>query len=92
LWHAWKVTSVSKLQFPRFLFKTVTFFIWLCTHGARGSIVIQAIWYKPEGRRLETRRGNWIYQIISVALDLGFYSASNRNEYQKHRYKCSWRV
>jgi hypothetical protein len=30
-----------------------------------------------------------IYIILPVALDLGFYSVSNRNEYQKQRNNVS---
>jgi hypothetical protein len=39
--------------------------------GARGSVVVKALCYKPEGRGFDSRFP-------------GVYSASNRNEYQKH--------
>jgi hypothetical protein len=60
--------------------------------GARGSIVVKALCYKPEGRGFETRWGEWflsIYLILPVALSPGVYSASNRNEYQKHKSNVS---
>jgi hypothetical protein len=59
------------------------------THG---SIVVKALCYKPEGRGFETRWGEWflsIYLILPVALGPGVYSASNRNEYQKHKNNVS---
>jgi hypothetical protein len=52
--------------------------------GARRSIVVKALYYKPEGRRFETRWGEWFlstYLILPAALGTGVYSASNRNEY-----------
>jgi hypothetical protein len=48
-------------------------------YGARGSIVVKALCYKPEGYGFETRRGEWflsIYLILSVALGPGVCSAS----------------
>jgi hypothetical protein len=42
--------------------------------------------YKPEGRGLESRWGNWIFQCIwtfQPHRGLGVYSANNRNMYQK---------
>jgi hypothetical protein len=57
-------------------------------HGERGSVLIKALCYKTEGRGFETQRGECsflIYVIISAALGLGVYSASNRNEYQKQK-------
>jgi hypothetical protein len=48
--------------------------------------------YKPEGHRFETRWGEWflsIYLILPAALGPGVYSASNRNEYQKHKNNVS---
>jgi hypothetical protein len=46
-----------------------------------------ALCYKPEGRGFETRWSQWflsIYLILPAARGPGVYSASNRNEYQKH--------
>jgi hypothetical protein len=42
--------------------------------------------YKPEGHGFETLWGEIlkIYIILLAALGPGVYSASNRNEYQKH--------
>jgi hypothetical protein len=62
--------------------------------GACGShhIVVKALFYKQEGRGFETRWGEWflsIYLILPVALGPGVYSASNRNEYQKHKNNVS---
>jgi hypothetical protein len=44
--------------------------------GARDSLVIKALGYKPEGRGFET---------LQAAVDPGVYSASNINEYRKHK-------
>jgi hypothetical protein len=60
--------------------------------GARVSVVIEALYYKPEGRWFENRWGEWIfsiYLILPAALDPGVYSASNRNEYQKQKNNIS---
>jgi hypothetical protein len=56
--------------------------------GAWGSIVVKALYYKPEGRGFETRWGELflsIYLILPAVLGPGVYSASNRNEYQKQQ-------
>jgi hypothetical protein len=48
--------------------------------------VVKALCYKPEGRGLETLRGEWIssiYLILPAALGPEVSSASNRNKYQK---------
>jgi hypothetical protein len=55
-------------------------------------LVQYVLCYKPEGRGFETRWGELflsIYLIIPVALGPGVYSASNRNEYQKHKNNVS---
>jgi hypothetical protein len=57
-------------------------FQYLIMSGARGSVVVKALCYKPEGRGFEVNFQ--IYLILPVALGPGVYSASNRNEYQKH--------
>jgi hypothetical protein len=50
------------------------------------SVVIKALCYKPEGRGLDTGRGEFLYLLIlPAALGPGVYSASNRNEYQNHK-------
>jgi hypothetical protein len=56
--------------------------------GARGSLVVKALCYKPEGRGFETP---WvsIYLILPAALGPGVHSASNRNEYQKQENNVS---
>jgi hypothetical protein len=53
-----------------------------------GSIVVKALCYKPEGHGFVIRWGEWllsIYLILPVTPDPGVYSASYRNEYQKHK-------
>jgi hypothetical protein len=52
-----------------------------------GSVVFEALWYKSEGRWFETRWGDFfsIDLILPAALGPGFYSTSNRNEYQKQK-------
>jgi hypothetical protein len=65
--------------------------------GARGSVVIKALCYKPEGRGFENRWGDCIssvYLIIPAALGPGFHSTSNRNEYRKQKNNASgeWSV
>jgi hypothetical protein len=53
-----------------------------------GRVVVEELCYKPEGRGLETRRGeriSSIYLILPTALGPGMYSASNKNEYQKQK-------
>jgi hypothetical protein len=53
--------------------------------GTRGSVAIKALYYKPEGRGFDSRWGEFLnLLILPVALGPGVYSASNRNEYQKH--------
>jgi hypothetical protein len=53
---------------------------------ARGSVVVKELCYKPEGRGFDSRGGFFfIYLILPAALGTGVYSASNRNEYQKHK-------
>jgi hypothetical protein len=54
--------------------------------------MVKELFYKPEGRGFETRWGELflsIYLIILAALGSGVYSASNRNEYQKHKINVS---
>jgi hypothetical protein len=55
--------------------------------GARGSVVVKALCYKPDGRGFDNRWGEFlkIYIILPAALGPGVYSASNRNEYQKQK-------
>jgi hypothetical protein len=54
---------------------------------ARGSVVAKALCYKPAGRGFDSRLGDFVFKyiILSAALGPGVYSASNRNEYQKHK-------
>jgi hypothetical protein len=56
--------------------------------GARGSVVVEALWYKPEGRGFESQWGDWIssiYVMFPAALGPGVYSTSNINEFQKQK-------
>jgi hypothetical protein len=57
--------------------------------AARGSVVVKALCYKPEGRGFDTRWGDFfkIYLILPAALGPRVYSASNRNECQKQKNK-----
>jgi hypothetical protein len=60
--------------------------------GARGSVMVKALRYKPEGRGFKTQWGEWflsIYLILPAALGPRVYSASNRNEYQKRKNNVS---
>jgi hypothetical protein len=47
--------------------------------GVRGSVVVKALCYKSEGRGFDTRWGEFLN------LPRVYYSAFNRNEYQKHK-------
>jgi hypothetical protein len=57
-----------------------------------GSILVEALCYKPEGHGFETQ---WvklifpIYILLPAALGPGIYPTSNRNEYQKHKNNVS---
>jgi hypothetical protein len=51
--------------------------------------VVKALYYKPEGRGFQTRRGERIFSILPATLDTGVHSASNRNEYQKQEDNVS---
>jgi hypothetical protein len=54
-------------------------------HKFRGRVVVKALCYKPEGRGFDIQWIYSIFQMLSAALGPGFYSASNRNEYQKQK-------
>jgi hypothetical protein len=64
-----------------------TFGRYQLTSGARVSVVVKALCYKPEGRGLDTPWGDFflIYLTLPAALGPGVHSASNRNEYKKHK-------
>jgi hypothetical protein len=58
--------------------------------GERGSVAVKALCYKPEGSIPgEVIFFFLIYLILPAALGPGVYSASNRNEYQKHKNNVS---
>jgi hypothetical protein len=64
------------------------FKMFILLYGARNSVVVEALCYKPEGQGFRTRWGEWIfsiYLILPAGLGSGVYSASNRNEYQKQK-------
>jgi hypothetical protein len=74
------------------VYETCLFVCCIVVMGARRSIVVKALCYKPEGHGFETRCGGWflsIYLIFPAALGPGVYSASNRNEYQKYKINVS---
>jgi hypothetical protein len=61
--------------------------------GARCSVVLKSLCYKPGGRRFETLRGEWIFSIcliLPASLGPGLNSASIRNEYQKQKNNITW--
>jgi hypothetical protein len=71
---------------PHFRFSRPEPLLFLSSSNSRGSVVVKALSYKPEGCRFDTRWGNFsICLILPDALGPGFYSVSNRNEYQKHK-------
>jgi hypothetical protein len=52
----------------------------------RGSVVVEALSYKPEDRGFQTRLGEWflsIYLILPATLDPRVYSSFTRNEYHR---------
>jgi hypothetical protein len=54
------------------------------------ALLVEALWYKPEGHGYDPQQGQWIfsiYQILPAALGPGVYLASNRNEYKKQKQK-----
>jgi hypothetical protein len=59
-------------------------------HRTRGSVVVEALCYKPKGRGIESRKGGFIQLTKSFQPHYGpgVDSASNRNEYQE----SSWEV
>jgi hypothetical protein len=72
--------------------KLLLLLLLLLLLGVFSSIMVKALCYKPEGRGFETRWGEWflsIYLILPVPIGPGVYSASNRNEYQKHKSNVS---
>jgi hypothetical protein len=58
----------------------------------KGSAMVKALIYKPEGRGFETRWGECIfsmYLVLPAALGPGIYSTTNRNDYQKQQMNVS---
>jgi hypothetical protein len=52
--------------------------------GLTHSVVVKVLCYKPEGRGFDTQWGDF-FKVHSSTLGPGVHSASNRNEYQKHK-------
>jgi hypothetical protein len=59
--------------------------------GPRGSVVVKALYCKPEGRGFETQLNDLFlnFLILPAALGPEVHSASNRNEYQKQKNNLS---
>jgi hypothetical protein len=55
-------------------------FGYVSIFNIRCSIVVKALYYKPEGRGFYTRWGKFL-----ILPNPGGYPASNRNEYQKRK-------
>jgi hypothetical protein len=55
--------------------------------GAHGSVVVEALCHKSEGREFETWWGEVlsVYLILPARLCPGVYAVSNRDEYQKQK-------
>jgi hypothetical protein len=58
------------------------------SRGARDSVVVEALCYKPEGRGIASRLGGFFFfcnlpNPSGRTMALGVDSASNRNEYQE---------
>jgi hypothetical protein len=64
-------------------------------YGARGSIVVKALCFKPQGRGFQALRGECLFFFFPIYLTLpatlgpGVHSASIRNEYQKQKNNVS---
>jgi hypothetical protein len=79
------IRSVVIIRFLSLQFRPPTISIYVNCY-ARGSVMVKALCYKPEGRGFDNRWGDFlIYLILPAALGPRVYSASNRNEYQKHK-------
>jgi hypothetical protein len=64
--------------------------LMLCSNGARGSVVVKALCYKPEGRGYDTRWGEFLslFNPSGRTRPWGLLSP-NRNEYQKQNNNVS---
>jgi hypothetical protein len=60
--------------------------------GARGSLVVKELGYKPEGRGFETRWGEILNLPNPSGRTRSWASDFNRNEYRKIKKKCFWGV
>jgi hypothetical protein len=61
--------------------------LYLFGMGARGSAVVEALRYKPEGRGFDSRWCHWIFSLtysFRSHYGPGVDSACNRNEYQEY--------
>jgi hypothetical protein len=59
--------------------------------STRSSVVVKALCYKPKGRGFDTRGGDFFLNLPNPSgrARPWRYSASNRNEYQKHKNNVS---
>jgi hypothetical protein len=76
-----------------FIYKKITEMSVYTSRGPHGSVVVKAVCYTAEalgGSRPDEVNFLSIYLILPAALDPGFYSASDRNEYQKQKKNVSW--
>jgi hypothetical protein len=67
---------------------TICFDLTRSSSRTCGSVVVETLYYKPEGRGFETRRGHSIisiHHIFPAALGLDVYSAYRRREYQTQK-------
>jgi hypothetical protein len=81
---------------------SVVAFLNICksVNRASGSVVVNSLCYKTEGRGFETHEVHFfsiyvilpIYLILPATLGPGVYSASNRNEYQKQENNVYWEL
>jgi hypothetical protein len=81
----WRAASDSR---HKGLALSTNFSYFLPTCGARGSLVVRALCYKPEGLGFETRWGEWIVSICLIhpaVLGPVVHAAPNRGQYQKQK-------
>jgi hypothetical protein len=72
--------------FTYMFFSLQTFVVIPNSLAACDSVAVKALRYIPEGRGLDTQWGDFLnLPNPSGRIGPGVYSASNRNEYQKHK-------
>jgi hypothetical protein len=78
---AYEIVNYILIQATIVLVTKVIIIIINILKWLRGSIVVKALCYKPEGWGFETRWGEWIFSICLILPDVlgpGVYSAFNR--------------